>query len=229
MRTKSIKIIAILVLTLILCISLFSLVGCNKTLDPDEYTLEEHIEFITQRVQQRYMKKDEPYTSFAVYPLYDENDKYTHFLVEFEPYGFLMIETHKQETSHFEYTSMYRRCDAYLCRDGKFGWQRYRYDGIEEQEIIDGIKWEKGKVRFIDKEVYLEVDEQGEYVEYYKSPYAIANVLSQKLYFINSSPIIEENGKYIDLVSMRAYAQEQCKEMEALPCVKFFAGSILML
>ncbi len=228
MKTKCKKTIAILALSSILCISIFSLVGCNKTLNPDDYTLEDHIEFIAQRVQQRYMKEGTPYTSFAVYPLYDENDKYTHFLVEFEPYGFLMIETHKQKISKFEYTSMYRRCDAYLCRDEKFGWQKYRYD-IEEQEIIDGIKWEKGKIKFLDKEVYFEVNEQGECVEYYKSPYAVANVLSQKLYFINSSPIIEENGKFIDLVSMRAYAQEQRNEMEVLPCVKFFAGSILML
>lgn len=125
-------------------ILLFSLVGCSKTLDPDDYTLEEHIEFITQKVQQRYMKEDYPYTSFAVYPLYDENNKNTHFLVEFEPYGFLMLQMHKQETSPFEYTSMYSRCDKYLCDqyNGKCGWQRYRYGTENEQkDIIEGIKW----------------------------------------------------------------------------------------
>lgn len=220
----------LIILLTIVGILLFSLVGCSRTLDPDDYTIEEHIEFITQKVQQRYMKEDYPYTSFAVYPLYDENDKNTHFLVEFEPYGFLMLQMHKQETSPFEYTSMYSRCDKYLCDqyNGKCGWQRYRYvTENEQQDITERIKWKDSEESYDSQEVFFEINEQGEYIVYYKSPYAISNALNQKLYFVNSCPLIEKNGVFINLVSMRTYTQEQ--NAEGLVGIEFFAGSILML
>lgn len=71
MKTKCKKIIAVLVLLFIFQILIFSLVGCHKTLDPDDYTTEEHIEMISKKVQARYIDRENSlYDSFSVYPLY---------------------------------------------------------------------------------------------------------------------------------------------------------------
>ena len=56
MKTKCKKTISVLALLSILSILIFSFVGCHKTLDPDDYTTEEHIEMISKKVQARYIE-----------------------------------------------------------------------------------------------------------------------------------------------------------------------------
>ena len=131
MKTKCKKIIAVLVLLFIFQILIFSLVGCHKTLDPDDYTTEEHIEMISKKVQARYIDRENSlYDSFSVYPLYSIDETVCMYLVEFEPYGFLLIKPYKEPYSRFVHTSMYRFDDSYMLRTGG-PWRRYRF-GTED-------------------------------------------------------------------------------------------------
>ncbi|MFA5719797.1 MAG: hypothetical protein WC939_01910 [Acholeplasmataceae bacterium] len=81
MNRKTLISFLILLLTL-------SLVGCVRS---NKRSLEKHLELITKRVEDRYMKDQEKYTSFSLYPLYDQYDKVNYFLVEFEPFDYIYI------------------------------------------------------------------------------------------------------------------------------------------
>ena len=230
-KTKCKRIIAFLTLSSILFILIFSLVGCHKTLDPDDYTTEEHIEMISKKVQKKYIDRENSlYDSFAVYPLYSIDETVCIYLVEFEPYGFLLIEPRKEPFSLFVHTSMYRFNDSYMLRTGR-PWRKYRY-GTEDcppEPFNDfGIKrddlnqYPSGKVR------YYELSDDGEFVDYRKSPYAVANVLDKKLYVKGKSFAVKENDKYLNLVSMLLYDEADIINSEHLTFV-FNGGSVFML
>lgn len=227
-KSKCSKVMSILIVMLLLSMSLISLYGCTK--HPEDYSIDEHIEMISQRVRAEYIERDDldcNYESFAVYPLYDENEELTHFLVEFEPCGFLLLKLHDEPFSILQYTSMYIFDDRYM-ESGS--WRKYRY-GTEDcspESFNDfGVKQDSTQCA-IDKKVrYFELSEDGEFVNYQKSPYAIANVLEQKLYCIGGACAVKENGKYLNLVSMLLYDEDAIKYTEFLP-LDFPAGSIRM-
>lgn len=231
MKTKCKKIIAVLVLLFIFQILIFSLVGCHKTLDPDDYTTEEHIEMISKKVQARYIDRENSlYDSFSVYPLYSIDETVCMYLVEFEPYGFLLIKPYKEPYSRFVHTSMYRFDDSYMLRTGG-PWRRYRFgteDCPPEPFNEYGIKPDDRHQFQSDKIEYCELSESGSFIDYQKSPYAIANVLDQKLYVEGASFVIKKDDRYLNLVSMLLYDEDAIKDSEFL-VFTFIAGSVKML
>lgn len=231
MKTKCKKTIAFLAFLSILFISIFSLIGCHKTLDPDDYTTEEHIEMISKKVQARYIdREDSLYDSFSVYPLYSIDETVCMYLVEFEPYGFLLIKPYKEPNSRFVHTSMYRFDDSYMLRTGG-PWRRYRFgteDCPPESFNEYGIKPDDRHQFQSDKIEYCELSESGSFIDYQKSPYAIANVLDQKLYVEGASFVIKKDDKYLNLISMILYDEDVIKDSEFL-VFTFIAGSERML
>lgn len=231
MKTKCKRIIAFLTLSSILFILIFSLVGCHKTLDPDDYTTEEHIEMISKKVQARYIDRENSlYDSFSVYPLYSIDETVCMYLVEFEPYGFLLIKPYKEPYSRFVHTSMYRFDDSYMLRTGG-PWRRYRFgteDCPPESFNEYGIKPDDRHQFQSDKIEYCELSESGSFIDYQKSPYAIANVLDQKLYVEGASFVIKKDDKYLNLISMILYDEDVIKDSEFL-VFTFIAGSERML
>lgn len=231
MKTKCKRIIAFLTLSSILFILIFSFVGCHKTLDPDDYTTEEHIEMISKKVQARYIDRENSlYDSFSVYPLYSIDETVCMYLVEFEPYGFLLIKPYKEPYSRFVHTSMYRFDDSYMLRTGG-PWRRYRFgteDCPPESFNEYGIKPDDRHQFQSDKIEYCELSESGSFIDYQKSPYAIANVLDQKLYVEGASFVIKKDDRYLNLVSMLLYDEDAIKDSEFL-VFTFIAGSVKML
>ena len=71
------------------------------------YTEEQHLARIAERVEKRYFSKgsDYGYTDYEVFPLYDENEKFSYALVEFEPQGFVYI---KISVSYFLFRLAYQ-------------------------------------------------------------------------------------------------------------------------
>lgn len=231
MKTKCKRIIAFLTLSSILFILIFSLVGCHKTLDPDDYTTEEHIEMISKKVQKKYIDRENSlYDSFAVYPLYSIDETVCMYLVEFETYGFLLIKPYKEPYSCFVHTSMYRFDDSYMLRTGG-PWRRYRFgteDCPPEPFNEYGVKPADRRRFQSDKIEYYELSESGNFINYQKSPYAIANVLDQKLYVAGASFVVKKDDKYLNLISMILYDEDVIKDSEFL-VFTFIAGSERML
>ena len=91
----------------------------------DGFTVEQHIDRISETVEKNYLKKDSFYSSYRVKPLYDENDAFADYcIVEFEPYGYLYVKI--WDTSCFTRllggNSMYSRCEENTADL----WERYR-------------------------------------------------------------------------------------------------------
>lgn len=167
------------------------------------------MERISERVEKRYINDDtrnQTYsfiTDYNLYPLYDENDKLAYFLIEFEPYGFAFVLL-RYNASIFN-KSMYQVNYYYI----KEQWQRYRIckDSMESA-LYEGIQWqpkEDGKKPF----KRFEVDQNGNFIEYNISPFKVADVTDQKMYFLNVYvgyiPTVKKDGKYFNLISMEEF------------------------
>ncbi len=198
----------------VICLGLFCFALCGCTIHPierpEDYTLEEHIARITPRIEKRYINPEtrkQEYshiTGYKLYPLYDNEDKLQYFLIEFEPYGFASVSMRK--TTPF--IGMYFREEGYM----QDSWQRYRVciDGVEP-DPYEGRQWQPME-RSYNENFRFEVNDNGEFVKYNHSPYAIAGVLDQKLYMLDlhlhGVPAIKQNGKFINLVSMDEFVCE---------------------
>ena len=227
----------ILMLALIMTLSLLmlTLFGCDR--DPNDYTVEEHIQMISKKVQARFMGENGEYTSFEVYPLYDANEQVNHYLIEFEPIGFIFVETKEGRNGLFQNISMYRMSvnhDMFLAYKGRIqGWRRFRvsYDVFPPTPFNEyGFKKKDDGFyavnKYGDARRYYESDANGDFVYYKKSPYAIANKLTEKLYLLGEVPCVKEGDKWFNLVSLRWHDDvSQINHDENLG-VSFLAGTI---
>lgn len=192
--------------------TMLSFVGCTRY--PEDYTLEEHIKNITKKVQKRYIDSGRyEFDSFEVYPIYDQDDKLSYFLVEFEPQGFLFIHLGVQRfiSYFFAVPGMYMYDDQFL----DWFWVRYRQaiDGIEP-EPYNGHEWvyydlDPFSSLNINKNTRFEADEDCQPIKYYKSPYYISGELNNKLYYLElpngGIPAVKKDDTYINLVSMESF------------------------
>ncbi len=182
------------------------------------FTEEEHLARVTERIEKKYMTEDGKFTSFAVYPLYNEKDKLQYFLVEFEPQGFVYVKIRdKWYNNIFESMhSLYGVSNTPPITP----WYRYTIDPTKSQPEP-----------YTDK--CIERDENGEMVIRYKSPYAEAGVVNEKRYLLsikkenNESatlvPAIKTDEGYLNLVSMSKLLIENgyCAEEQAAIGIRF--------
>ena len=195
MNTRMKKWLAILLGSVLL---LFSFSGCADR--ADSFTLEEHIQRISERIKVSEADwgypEGESYENFTVYPLYNENEEFTRFLVEFEPYGFVFVRVRDLSLSDRiglilsgQSTSMYARSHIYN-KDG-IVWSPYKAKGLKS--IPENIEWI--------------LDENGERIYYYKSPYYVTNNINERKYLIDLDNAVEyicavkKDGEFINLIS----------------------------
>ncbi len=134
------------------------------------YSEEQHIKRLNKRVENSYKNwnylNGEHYESFKIYPLYEKDDTLRYFLVEFEPFGFTCIYINKYELNRqlllFFRKSMYTEGDLY--RD------EYPCSPLVEVPY-------KG-----DKPI---LNENGNKVEFVRSPYYVSGHINEKKYFIH--------------------------------------------
>lgn len=189
------KIINVITLLAVVALAVFGLGGCAEK--ASKYTEEEHIQRVKERIQKRFIDTDlrwinrEQPTDFEVYPLYNENDELSYFLVEFEPYGFIFVLLRDEQSKASAFfgasASMYRIADNI---DGNNDWSPYIIDETNSQPAPD-----TGRIWIL--------DEKGEKIVYDKSPYAVAQVASQRRYLLyDRIPAIKSEEKFINLISM---------------------------
>lgn len=206
----SIKIVVVLLLLVVIVCGVV-LSSCD--VDPSSYTLEQHMEmaseaieeYITGRNSRLPQEKQYP-TDFQLYPLYNDNDELSHFLVEFDPYGFMFLEI-DSVSLWSKITRGYRikyYYDDYFI-DKTTTWQRYRI-GAEESLAHEQSNWLiDPKSSYTNR--YYEVDSNNEFIKYTSSPYKIANVLDERMYYLYIPtaylPAIKIDGKYFNLISLQ--------------------------
>lgn len=229
----------ILMLALIMTLSLLmlTLFGCTR-LDPNDYTVDEHIQMIREKVEYKFISEDGLYTSISgIYPLYNLDDELTHFLVEFEPYGFMFIKLRSDSITPI--SRLLKRHSTMYVMEAEFGdgtytqryrqWRRYRYPD-EDGNAPETFNEYGYHVAIDHKDGYFELDKYRNYIDYQKSPYAVAGKPEGKLYYVNYRLFVKSNDKYLNLVSMLWYDKDTIsKSKEWLKDVSFLAGSYFLL
>lgn len=161
---------------LLVLLMAISATACRKS--PNRYTTEQHIQRITERVDDGFKdwvyEDGSRYTDFEVYPLYDENEELKYFLIEFEPYGFVFVELRHEESIDFSWfgfrRSMYGLSNVY----GDETWSPYTID-----ETTDEPCWD--------------VDENGAKINYNKSPYYVTQNEDERKYLL----YCDQSAEYI--------------------------------
>ncbi len=159
---------------LLVLLMIFAVTSCRKS--PDRFTEEQHIQRITKRVNDGFKnwvyEDGSRYTDFDVYPLYDENEELKYFLIEFEPYGFIFVDLHDEGSTVLSWfgfpTSMYGLSNIY----GNDTWSPYTIN-----ETTGELCWA--------------VDENGEKINYNKSPYYVTQNVDERKYLLRSNPSAE--------------------------------------
>lgn len=211
---RAIKITVLIVAFACVAVALaIGFASCN----PDFYSTEQHMGRISKRVQERFIDTGR-YQSYSVYPLYDENDEVSHFLVEFEPAGHIFIEA--QPTVLF--VGMYIRHNL----DGYSQWYRYR-ETLSAPCYDESIHWEwKDEINYPNYseqvEKWVEVDAAGSIIIHMESPYNVADVEDdEKLFLIEGKemfiPAVQRDGMYLNLVSMELYNLDELVSDEHIP------------
>ena len=170
------------VIALIMCLMLIiSLTGCKTK---DSYTYEEHYERVSKIIEKNYIKKGKA-DSYELYPVYDINDEFLYFGIDFYPKGFCFVMIRERNLSFIFGPSMYTKSNFPF----EDKWQKY--------QIINGEK------------IY-EMDEEGNNIYYRNSPYNISNIENEKRYLIkigeendNYFPAIKIGEKYLNLISKK--------------------------
>ena len=193
MKTKSKKKTIILCVVLAVVIALLAILGVRIIKGSSwAYTEEQHLQRISKLVEKRYMGEKSEYTSYEVFPLYDQNEKMKYCIVEFEPYGFVWVKINDND---FNY-GMYSRREM-----DKNGWSRYEYiDTTQTSSSEDNIKWE--------------TDEGKERICYKESPYKVAGISDERRYVVtiiqaihypSTVPAVKRGDKYLNLMDMKEF------------------------
>jgi hypothetical protein len=201
--------------------------GCNAK--AEWYTIEEHIERISKRVEKRYFGEDSKYefTDYEVFPLYNEKDEFANYcVVEFEPYGYIYVEVTDKTIGH----------GMYLRRDDNNGldweWQRYRInENGETPEPYNGNQWSQKKDKdgkVIEETLFYEVDESIEFIYRKNSHFKEANIVREKRYLLRMPdwssvgiPAVRRGDKFLNLISMEEFRYEELGNYEETPCDRF--------
>lgn len=189
------SIILAFLMTVIIVFSVFGVTGCSKS--AKDYSEEDHVKRVTERIEKRFLKDSEKYTGCSVYPLYNENEELKYFLVEFEPQGFVFILLKDEQLnglSCFGFsTSMYKLSNLY----GDRTWSPYTIDETDSQSFPDTDKcWM--------------TDEKGNVINYDRSPYHVTQNENVRKYLLRSERdsasteyvcAVKKDGVFVNLIS----------------------------
>ncbi|MDE5601758.1 MAG: hypothetical protein K2J16_04600 [Clostridia bacterium] len=218
-----------LAMILVACLSL--LCACdgifidNGPPEPSDYwkqfSEEEHLAAVKARVEKRYIKNhydksDYDYiTGYTIYPLYDQNDELSFFMVDIEPYGFVMVKINKYYKETSLVFGLYLR-DERL--HSNYEWSRYRV--YTDSADVPESGWVQGENTYY-SERYYEADEDGEIIKYRDSYFKVAGIAQDERKYmlemkINSDrvyiPAVKRGDKWLNLISMEAFDLDSLSE-----------------
>lgn len=212
-KKKVIVVIGVALITVFVVLLTLGLVF-EKRSHPEYYTLEEHKQRIAQRVEERFMSTGE-YTSYSISPIYDENDKLTHFVVDFEPTGYIYVMLKREDL--FSGNSMYMI--NIPTGEKMTAWTRYKI-AMTKPASVNGCSWSGGsyiEIDGIEYRYWWEINSEGEEIKHSDSYYNAANIdESEKRYLIKTAdreyvPAVKVNGKFLNLISLEEYTLQELR------------------
>lgn len=188
-----------LLLSIFLC---FCLIGCEFTID---ITLEEHYNYIKKIIEEDYTEDIAMYGQYEIYTVYDEQDDYAYFLIEFELDRAIFIKIDKSNNNYYTHSH-------------QFSWKKCKSVFVPRK---DGYMSASFKLD------YYDIDKEGNINKYHNSPYNYYNVLEEKLYllFIYRDgksegayvPAIKKGNNFLNLISMEEFEYFPIAELYSVP------------
>lgn len=229
-KKKRLKIFKVVLLTLFLvfvlefCFIHIYLPNKSRVLSDDE-----HIERISKKIKSKYIdKENSKYTSFEIYPVYDNNDELRYAVIEFQPEGFVYIRINKE---------MLFNNDRFLSKFSLLSMGMYRKSFGSSWGFCSIDPTKKDAKQYSEKIIYKNEE------RYNNSPYYVNNIIGEKRYLISVKiykkgdgyenetiliPCVIRDGEYLNLFSnekfhvINDYANvEQAVSYD----IKFFACS----
>lgn len=207
--------------SIVALVLLFSLCMCfvwGHARQASDYTTEQHIQRMSERIEKRFMAEDNgKWTGFEIKPLYNENGMLNIFLVEFEPYGYLYVLVGDESNKVFGWlgfrTSMYTLSDSTIIST----WSPYTLNPTtSEKEWI--------------------LDEEGNKIVYNRSPFYVANAGNAKYYLLENEdgyfiPAIKTGEDFVNLISGEKFRFQNGQPETAQACefIAFYAHKRLDL
>lgn len=183
-----------------------------------DYTVEEHVQRISEAVEKRYMRGSQPYTDFDVFPLYDENDRFANYcVVDFEPYGYLYVLI-RDKTGIIPITH-----GMYSIAKDPHPWIRYRIitdeNGLREDKV-----WKLGNFTSGGNSVLVETDKYGREKDNYDSHYKEAGIKDERRYLLKiygswNIPAVKRGDKYLNLISMLEFDLDPTLTVDNISCM----------
>jgi len=204
------------IILIVLCVLFVT--SCSSCVKSDWFSEEFHLKQIRKRIEKKYISGECEYESYEIYPLYDENDEFLFYLVEFEPQGFLYVNINEEV-----YTIA-------RCLGGRGMYTKSSVEGVEDKWQRYRIEIDGGEGAVKQKKTW-EKDATGNDVYYECSPYKAANILNEKLYLLNIKkngdeqiPAVRREDKYLNLVSLELfeYNSNLDFEMQATTIIGFW-------
>ncbi len=164
-------------------------------------TLEEHIRELSKRIDERFMPGNIGYdhTDYEIFPLYDQNDELTSFLVEFAPrqdHIYILINNYKKVPALYICDRNILENPLYIDENG------VRYKIIQSywvRAIFVEETYENGKVK---RHYKYEKDENGDRILHYESYFKAAGIEGEKRYLLKVNRKDEYNGEvHIDYIA----------------------------
>lgn len=192
-RSKK-KLIVNIVIFAIICASMliiFLILPLVRMKSKTDYTMEEHIARISDKVNNRYIADRTPYTDFTVYPLFDQNDKFSYYcLVEFNPEGFIYVQIVDVDYR----AALFNKHSMYLA------------EGMGKSVLRTSCR----RYKIINGMAEYELDENRRIKEYKNSHFALADIKNERRYILRLNdiednlffPAVKRGEKFLNLVSM---------------------------
>lgn len=151
------------------------------TFTAGSYSESQHLSRIEEIAKERYLGEGSEYTGLEVYPLYDENDEFHYALIELKPQGFVYVEIEDRASPQ---SSMYLKSGDPHTN----AWRPYAF----EKDAVSVIPGEDGTEETWEGRRYFQ-DENGEYITYTASHFAVAGIKDERRYFI---PLVDDSGEH---------------------------------
>lgn len=196
-------IVAIILLVVLASSVLGFYLNIKINYNSNNYTEKEHLQRIDERIKSKYMNESFPFTDYEIYPLYTENDEFRYALVEFEDEGFVYVLVHPGKPISVWLMGMYFLSAEDYNDDP---WRRYTIELGTEATLPD-----KNGNLYTYRNRKWEQDSEGNYIDYYNSPYKVAGIVDEKRYLLEVEqpdgfsgliPAVKRGDKYLNLISM---------------------------
>ena len=210
-------------LALLSVIILSLTIGVSCAQKADSYTVEEHIERITQRFN---LKKQDiterckiEIENFNVYPLYNENEEVKYYLIEFNPFGFTLVDCRDEPSPKLLYSCLGANISMYMLSHKIYG-STYIYDG--ETYMLTWSPYiadETNSQPYPDKDKIWILDDNGERIYHNKSPYYVTGNIDKRKYLIETEGAeyicaVKNDDKFINLMSGEEFIAENVDTYE---------------